>query len=225
VSSAAIISNQRSKNIVRTGRKGTMLRRALDAAELGAKLQQQQTHEVQLAQDRSLSESESDLLVMGQESVNYGATKTTGDDDLIEEDEEESEDSVSYEDASYQSSEVSESQRNLFQRIWQAIRIGARLVADVDDLWDNPEENERRSPRSMFVVMFWFSLLAFAYAVERTTFKLLVDRTGPFRLFSVEVVTMSHALLVGLGMLLSAMYRRNFEMMPLGIPLVDIGCK
>ena len=53
-----------------------------------------------------------------------------------------------------------------------------------------------------------------------------MDRAGPFRLFSVEILTFCHAILLGLGMLVSALYRRKLSFkQPLGIPLVDVGCK
>jgi len=103
-------------------------------------------------------------------------------------------------------------------------------IANVDNLWDSPIHNSDQhtthhapSTRNTLVVLFWFFLLALAYAVERSSFKILVDRAGPFRLFSVEVLTLSHALLLGLGMMMSALYRRKLSIkQPLGIPL-DVG--
>lgn len=101
------------------------------------------------------------------------------------------------------------------------------MIANVDNLWDSPNPDQHAPiRRNKVVVLFWFFLLALAYAVERTTFKFLVDRAGPFRLFSVEMLTLCHAILLGLGMVMSALYRRKLSIkQPLGVPLVDVGCK
>jgi hypothetical protein len=98
------------------------------------------------------------------------------------------------------------------------------VVANVDNLWDSP--THRRTNRTWFVVLFWFTMLASGYAVERTTFKLLVDRTGPFRLFSAVVLTATHALLLSLGMLISNLINKSWSgINGLGIPIVDVGCE
>lgn len=97
------------------------------------------------------------------------------------------------------------------------------VIANVDNLWDSPAH--RRTRKTWCVVSFWFTMLATAYALERTTFKLLVDRTGPFRLFSAVVLTATHAMLLGLGMVIARLvnktWGRGFK--TLGIPLVDVG--
>lgn len=99
------------------------------------------------------------------------------------------------------------------------------VIANVDNLWDSP--THRRTRKTWCVVSFWFTMLATAYALERTTFKLLVDRTGPFRLFSAVVLTATHAILLSLGMVISRLvnktWGRGFK--TLGIPLVDVGRK
>jgi hypothetical protein len=88
--------------------------------------------------------------------------------------------------------------------------------------------------RSYLIVLFWFVVLAGGYATERSTFKLLVDRAGPFRLFSVEMVTIAHAMMLGTWMVVSNLYHNRqvstddnneSSRIPLGIPLVDVGCK
>lgn len=121
-----------------------------------------------------------------------------------------------------------EAQPSRFGRAWQAIVGCCKVFADVDNLWDSPRQG-RRSRKSMLVVLSWFTMLASAYAMERVTFKVLVDRLGPYRLFTAEVIAAMHAIFVGVGMfisaLISALSQRKFELKPLGIPLVDVGCK
>ena len=59
------------------------------------------------------------------------------------------------------------------------------------------------------IVLFWFFVLASSYATERSTFKLLVDRAGPFRLFAVETITAAHALWLGSGLAVARFVRRR----------------
>ena len=129
---------------------------------------------------------------------------------------------------------------------WNVMRSAFLLVANVENLWDSPVMNESGNTnasnaasssalyrrRSYLVVFFWFLVLAGSYASERSTFKLLVDQAGPFRLFSVEMVTAVHAMMLGAGMILSNVYRNmsgepenSASKIPLGIPMVDVGCK
>lgn len=111
------------------------------------------------------------------------------------------------------------------EQAWGALKSCFVLVVNVENLWDSPTTSQGReiSRRNHCVVLFWFFMLAVSYTGERTTFKLLVDRTGPFRLFAVEMATFTHALTVGFGMLASAVARNDFTMPPLGIPVVDVG--
>ena len=58
--------------------------------------------------------------------------------------------------------------------------------------------------RNRTAAIFWFVFLITSYASERSTFKLLVDRVVPFRLFSAELILGAHALLTGMGMLVGS---------------------
>lgn len=158
------------------------------------------------------------------------------------------------EDETLEDDEDEEREPNVPQKIWSGIKAFVRIVANVENLWD--EETPPTSPtastveasrdphrhrrRNNFVVLFWFVVLASSYMGERSTFKLLVDRAGPFRLVSVQLVTFSHAVMLGVGLLGSYYVRRRVQQqqqqftsaavtaavepsMPLGVPLVDIG--
>eukprot|EP00956_Cyclotella_meneghiniana_P008027 scaffold10683_cov94-Cyclotella_meneghiniana.AAC.11 len=86
--------------------------------------------------------------------------------------------------------------------------------------------------RNRAAVLFWFLLLSLSYASERSTFKLLVDRVGPFRLFSAELIVGGHAVLLSFIVLVGEEWRRRQKKDEghdflvangLPIPLADIG--
>jgi hypothetical protein len=85
--------------------------------------------------------------------------------------------------------------------------------------------------RNRTAVLFWFLLLSFSYASERSTFKVMVDRVGPFRLFSAELIVGCHACLLGVIVLVGEEWKRrdkNDKVFKVGrtglpIPLADIG--
>ena len=86
------------------------------------------------------------------------------------------------------------------------------------------------STRNRTAAIFWFIFLSTSYASERSTFKLLVDRVGPFRLFSAELILGSHALFTAMGMLIGHFFRKEKKehegnTFGLGIPLADVGCE
>ena len=70
----------------------------------------------------------------------------------------------------------------------------------LDPIVQQQQLNLRR--RNHSIVLFWFVLLALAYASERSTFKLLVDYAEPFRLLYAQIVMCAHAILLGSMMLL-----------------------
>ena len=196
-----------------------MLRLALDAVE-GAKAAAAAAGEEEAETD--IPGSESTSLAYDSETREYGSTDITAknqeDDDDIDSHSYDEEDSCSY--VSVDPSQ--EHRGSLVKRCWAGVRGCFTTIANVDSLWDDSEGNISR--RNQLVVLFWFFVLATAYAGERSTFYLLVDRTGPFRLFSAAMITASHAVMLGLGMLVSAVSRRNFHFKALGIPIVDVGC-
>jgi len=88
------------------------------------------------------------------------------------------------------------------------------------------------STRNNTAAIFWFIFLATSYASERSTFKLLVDRVCPFRLFSAELILGGHALFIGLGMLIGHLFKKEKKEHNIpdvsgfglgGLPLADIG--
>ena len=186
-----------------------MLRKALDAAE------KQEHHP-------SIVDSETTSLATGNDE--YGSLAKTSEDD----DESGVEDSTfafGDEDDEEEEMDLVPRRENSLQKFFRWIHGLFLVVANVDHLWDSP--THRRTSTTWFVVSFWFALLTVAYALERITFKLLVDQAGPFRLFSAVVLTATHAILLSLGMLISRLvnttWGRGFK--TLGIPIVDVGCK
>jgi len=114
---------------------------------------------------------------------------------------------------------------NIVIRVWSLIKGCFTIVVNVENVWDSPTTSQGREirRRNHCVILFWFFILAISYTTERVSYKLLVDRSGPFRLLAVEVVTFTHALMVGCSMLVFAISRKDFTVQPLGIPMVDVG--
>ena len=200
-----------------------MLRQALDAALKG----QEQREQIEVAEARSVTETDS-LLPDASTQAEQSYAATSNNDEFGESE------SQSFDDEHYIIEGWEDSARHaavpeasILGRVWNLIKGCFFLVLNVENLWDSPDSvaDGLVSRRNHCVVLFWFFILAASYASERCSFKLLVDRTGPFRLFAVEMVTFSHAMMIGLGMLISAVSRKDFQMQALGIPIVDVGCK
>jgi len=205
-----------------------MLRQALDDAAKG------QQQEEALRQQQSLdgdipNASEADSLLQNfAQDANYASTIAKADDDSDSRSyDDEDEDAYLMEDWHDEEGSIIEPAPSFLDKVWNAIKSCFILVVNVENLWDSPSLNGAPEVirRNHYIVFFWFFILAISYALERSTFKLLVDRTGPFRLFAVEMVTFTHALLIGIGMFISALSRKDFSIHALGIPVVDVGRK
>mmetsp|Transcript_55021 Transcript_55021/g.159286 ORF Transcript_55021/g.159286 Transcript_55021/m.159286 type:complete len:539 (+) Transcript_55021:262-1878(+) len=201
-----------------------MLRQALDAAAKG----QQQTQQGDDQQVATPSETDA-LLQQPAQDINYSSTQAgqSGDDDSDMRLSSDGEDDDAYSLDGWHEDEGSEVEPTptFLGKAWTKLKSCFFLVLNVENLWDSPSENSdpEVSRRNHLIVFLWFFILAASYALERSTFKLLVDRSGPFRLFAVEMVTFTHALMIGIGMFLSALTRKDFSFQPLGIPVVDVG--
>jgi hypothetical protein len=197
-----------------------MLRRALDAVE-GAKAAAAAAANEETEMD--IPGNESTSLANEPDTRRYGSSTNTAK-NQEEEDDMESHSYDEEDSSSYVSADLWQEDKKvrIVQRCWAGVRECFTTIANVDSLWDDSKGTITR--RNQLAVLFWFFVLASAYAGERSTFYLLVDRTGPFRLFAAVMITASHAVILGLGMLASTIYRRNFHFKALGIPVVDVGC-
>jgi len=222
-----------------------MLRRALDEAENNEK-QQQERYQLQ---EEVNAESSS---LISQINQTYGATSGTNrdrsdferdneydDDNDNDNDNDDDDDEEEEEDSLWEADDDSEIERgpisiterlrrrgnDIIIRVWTLLKACFTFVVNVENVWDSPSITDGReiSRKKKYVIFFWFFILASSYTAERVSYKLLVDRSGPFRLFAVEMVVLTHALLAGFGMLVSAVSRKDFTMHPLGIPVVDVG--
>ena len=228
-----------------------MLRRALDEAESHEKQLQQQEHllqeDAEAETDTLIPPSAHEEILRGV-NQNYGATSSTGkrskdfeggivyddddddDDDASGDDDDDEEYSVGDDEdwdteGNSMTDNLKRSVRDMAIRIWSLIKGCLTVVVNVENVWDSPTTSYGREIRrkNRCVILFWFFILAISYTTERVTYKLLVDRSGPFRLVAVEMVAFTHALMVGCGMLAFAIAQKDFTMQPLGIPVVDVG--
>ena len=204
-----------------------MLRRALDEAENQEKQQHQFHQEEEQTENSNLLPQQQHDDISRVDSYDFEGNSAIYDDDDEDDEEEEYEDEDEEEEYWQTERSITDSiRRNGFLiRVWNITKGCFTVVVNVENVWDSPASSRGReiSRRNHAVILFWFFILAISYTAERTAFKLLLDAAGPFRLFSVEMVSFMHALLVGGGMLVSAISRKNYKMQPLGIPIVDVG--
>jgi CRT-like, chloroquine-resistance transporter-like len=225
-----------------------MLRQALVEAEAGQRkerlLQQQLQQELSSHIGEVTALNTSFATQSGAPVISYASTHSSVSEglDVRSNSTEEDGDSLSQLDDDEKSAEDEDEVITLPEKAWNGIKALVRVVANVENLWDSPPQpiplsssgyypqsaqSRQHRRRNQYVVLFWFVVLASSYAGERSTYKLLVDRAGPFRLFSVQMITITHTLLMGCGLLVSyyvRLHQRPVDgpiFMPLGIPLVD----
>ena len=222
-----------------------MLRRALDEAEI----HEEQLRRKYFLQDDAKAERSTFTPTTSTEEMlhrNYGATSSLNEaindfEDDIDFDDADADDmkrdcNDGNEENSLEASVYWENERNsigddlkekidnIVIYVWSLIKGFVIVVLNVENVWDSPAISEgRKIRRNHFVILFWFFILSISYTMERVSFKLLVDRSGPFRLLAIEVVAFTHALMLGCGMLLFAALQKDFRIQPLGIPVVDVG--
>ena len=202
-----------------------MLRQALDNAARG----ERQTGFVVDASAQQVSSEVQPLIPSGAQGSSYTIASSAEADAESDTRSSDDDDEEGHTVDDWQSEDLSQVEPlpTAFATLWETAKSFLRLVLDVENLWDSPSQNNTPeiSRRNHYIVFFWFFILASSYAMERSTFKLLVDRSGPFRLFAVEMITFIHALMIGAGMLISAFMRKDFRFRTLGIPVVDVGCE
>ena len=218
-----------------------MLRKAIDEAENQEKQLQKNKLEKDAAESSRLIPP---VLPTHNDTVNYGygtsSSISKGDNDfdgriLYNDDNDITEDRIDDEEESlgadeyWETEKVSDARnprrrgRDINVNLWSSIKECFMVVINVENVWDSPATTEgyESRRRNHCIILFWFFILATSYTMERVSYKLLVDRSGPFRLLAVEVVMLTHALMVGCGMLILKDSRKEFT--TLGIPLIDVG--
>lgn len=107
-------------------------------------------------------------------------------------------------------------------RCWKSAQECCVFVCNIEDAWDTPDP-EGSSSKTYGAVLFWLAVFAFAYAMERISFKVLVDRIRPFRVVSAEAISIVHALVLVASTLGRCSNEKHFEWSNIGLPLIDIG--
>ena len=130
------------------------------------------------------------------------------------------------EDASYSVADESSSARKRRQRtqpywsyIFKQMKSVFIFIFHVDqEVWDSPDVSRKQK----VVVIFWLFAFSLGYALERASFKILVDHAGPFRMFAAEAISGLSALILGSTMLVQAIMDKSFKCQSLGFPLADV---
>ena len=170
-----------------------------------------------------------------------------------EDDEEEEDDEISYVDSSDDEEAMKKLRKQKYEctfldpisrpiiKLYGLVRDAVILITDTDAVWDSPAYAKR--PRSgsiqhytftgekhvtfrhKVVVLFWFIVFITFYALERFSFKVMVDRMGPFRMVvAAELVLGVHGALGGGWALLQYLCRKKkSKNRGFMIPLADIG--
>ena len=91
-----------------------------------------------------------------------------------------------------------------------------------EDVWGSPNVNHKHK----IAVNVWLVAFSLGYATERSTFKVLIDHAGPFRMFAAEAITGLYAICVGFVLFTQALIDKScFTCYGIDFPLVDIGGK
>jgi hypothetical protein len=170
-----------------------------------------------------------------------------------EDDDEEEDDEISYLDSSDDEEAMKKLRTEKYEctfldpisrpiiKLYNLVRDAVILITDTDAVWDSPAYAKR--PRSgsiqhytfagekhvtfrhKVVVLFWFIVFITFYALERFSFKVMVDRMGPFRMVvAAELVLGVHGALGGAWVLLQYLCRKKkSKKRGFMIPLADIG--
>ena len=89
------------------------------------------------------------------------------------------------------------------------------------EVWDSPNVSRKQK----IAVIFWLAAFSIGYALERASFKILVDHAGPFRMFAAEAISGLTAIALGATILFQAIIDKSFQCKYVGFPLADIGGK
>lgn len=126
-------------------------------------------------------------------------------------------------------------------KFYVLVRDAIILITDTDAVWDSPAHEKRQRSGSIqsynfseekyvtlrhkILVLFWFFVFITFYTLERVSFKVLVDRMGPFRMVvAAELVLAIHGLVGGVWALIRFFCKTKNPKKPVVmLPLADIG--
>lgn len=225
-----------------------MLGQALDAADAAAAAEAERQEEASRhATEEAALQTTSPTLYGATTTLSNSAPTQSHTDDEYEDDDDDEDDYLL--EGEWREREDPDESSSVAKRAWKMLKNLIVVIANVENLYDHtpnssvpdlPNATTTRRRRNL-IVFFWFVALASSYATERSTFKLLVDHTGPFRLFSVQMVTAMHASMLSAGLLFSCLSVRQAQRsqasrnattsststtptsLGLGISIVDVG--